>query len=109
MRGEDGTGGGLFSYIDLEERVPAPHPLRLIREIMNPVLASLSSDFAALYAMAVVPMTAEVADHGVRFATKHAQAHHKDWHRRGQGKGKPKDGSGPSTPDGSGPSTPKDG
>ena len=50
MRGADGTSGGLFSYIDLEERVPAGHPLRLIREITNDVLASLSSDFAALYA-----------------------------------------------------------
>jgi len=50
MRGQDQTSGNLFSYIDLEERVPAQHPLRIIREIVNDVLASLSSDFEAMYA-----------------------------------------------------------
>ena len=50
MRGQDQTSGQLFSYVDLEERVPAKHPLRLIREIVNDVLASLSSDFESMYA-----------------------------------------------------------
>ncbi len=49
MRGEDGKSGSLFSYVDLEARVPAGHPLRLIRGIVNDVLASLSGDFEALY------------------------------------------------------------
>lgn len=49
MRGEDGSSGSLFSYVDLEARVPAKHPLRLIRRIVNDVLISLSSDFEALY------------------------------------------------------------
>jgi hypothetical protein len=30
MRGEDRQSGGLFSYVDLEARVPADHPLRPI-------------------------------------------------------------------------------
>ena len=47
MRGEDRKSGGLFSYIDLEARVPAKHPLRIIRSIVNDVLAGLSSAFAA--------------------------------------------------------------
>ncbi len=50
MRGPDQTSGTLFSYIDLEDRVPATHPLRTIREIVNDVLVSLSSDFEAMYA-----------------------------------------------------------
>jgi len=50
MRGEDQTSGTLFSYIDLEDRVPSNHPLRMIREIVNDVLVSLSSDFEAMYA-----------------------------------------------------------
>lgn len=49
MRGEDGRSGSLFSYVDLEDRVPREHPLRVIREIVNDVLAGLSSDFRALY------------------------------------------------------------
>ena len=49
MRGQDQTGGNLFSYIDLEDRVPSSHPLRTIRSIVNDVLASLSSDFEVMY------------------------------------------------------------
>lgn len=28
MRGRDESGGGLFSYVDVEARVPSDHPLR---------------------------------------------------------------------------------
>ncbi len=49
MRGEDRSSGTLFSYVDLEGRVPAKHPLRIIRSIVNDVLSSLSSEFEALY------------------------------------------------------------
>jgi hypothetical protein len=30
MRGSDQRTGELFSYVDLEERVPAKHPLRVM-------------------------------------------------------------------------------
>jgi transposase len=49
MRGDDKICGRLFSYIDLEDRVRADHPLRSIREIANAALAAVSGDFAALY------------------------------------------------------------
>jgi len=49
MRGSDTTTGSLFSYVDVEARIPAGHPLRLIRRIVNDVLVSLDSEFAALY------------------------------------------------------------
>ena len=49
MRGGDQNNGSLFSCVDLEERVPKAHPLRIIRSIVNDVLGSLSSDFEALY------------------------------------------------------------
>ena len=42
MRGSDLRTGELFSYVDLEQRVPESHPLRLIRRIVNQVLAALS-------------------------------------------------------------------
>ena len=49
MRGVDETSGSLFSYVDLEERIPARHPLRKIRQVVNDALASLDADFEALY------------------------------------------------------------
>jgi transposase len=49
MRGDDAVKGSFFSYIDLEKRVRLDHPLRLIREIANAALSSLTRDFAALY------------------------------------------------------------
>ena len=33
MRGTDEVSGSLFSYVDLDERIPAAHPLRKIRQI----------------------------------------------------------------------------
>jgi len=50
MRGSDTRTGDLFSYVDLEQRVPANHPLRLIRRIVNEVLTALDSEFGRLYA-----------------------------------------------------------
>src|ERR1700730_1424146 len=49
MRGDDGVCGNLFSYIDLEQRVRADHPLRVIREVANTALRALSGEFAKLY------------------------------------------------------------
>lgn len=49
MRGEDKRTGSLFSFVDLEAKVPPDHPLRLIREIVNDVLEGMSADFEAIY------------------------------------------------------------
>ena len=49
MRGEDQRSGGLFSYVDLEARVPAEHPLRPIRTIVDEALSALSGEFETLY------------------------------------------------------------
>ena len=49
MRGTDEASGSLFSYVDLDERVPVGHPLRKIRQIVNDALASLDAEFDALY------------------------------------------------------------
>ncbi|SFP02671.1 hypothetical protein SAMN04244567_03646 [Paracoccus pantotrophus] len=35
MRGADAASGSLFSYVDLEARIPAGHPLRTIRQVVN--------------------------------------------------------------------------
>jgi transposase len=48
MRGTDRRSGELFSYVDLEQRVRADHPLRAIRAVVSTALAALSGDFAGL-------------------------------------------------------------
>jgi len=53
MRGSDERTGELFSYVDLEKRVPAKHPLRLVRGVVNEVLAALDRDFSRLMRLAV--------------------------------------------------------
>lgn len=50
MRGSDERTGALFSYIDIEARIRADHPLRRIRVIADAALAALDADFAVLYA-----------------------------------------------------------
>jgi transposase len=50
MRGSDERSGELFSYVDIEERVPATHPLRAIRGLVNEVLVALDGEFSQLYA-----------------------------------------------------------
>src|SRR5262245_64745606 len=50
MRGLDERNGDLFSYVDIEERIPAAHPLRAIRTLVNEVLVALDGEFAELYA-----------------------------------------------------------
>ena len=49
MRGVDEATGSLFSYVDLEDRIPASHPLRKVRQIVNGALASLDAEFDRLY------------------------------------------------------------
>jgi transposase len=49
MRGTDEASGSLFSYVDLEERIPARHPLRKILQVVNEALTSLDAEFEALY------------------------------------------------------------
>ena len=49
MRGEDRTSGALFSYVDVEARIAAKHPLRAMRRLTNAALAELDRAFSALY------------------------------------------------------------
>jgi len=49
MRGNDDRGAGLFSYVRLEDRIAADHPLRAIRALVEEVLERLSGRLAGLY------------------------------------------------------------
>jgi transposase len=50
MRGSDVQQGGMFSYVSLESRVPADHPLRGIKSLLDEALAGMSRDFDRVYA-----------------------------------------------------------
>jgi transposase len=50
VRGADEQTGSLFSYVSCEARVPADHPLRLIRAVVDEALDVLSPEFDRLYA-----------------------------------------------------------
>src|SRR5271163_3966203 len=49
MRGDDQQQEGMFSYISPEKRVPADHPLRPIRKMVDEILKEMSPQFAKLY------------------------------------------------------------
>jgi transposase len=50
MRGADNKQEGMFSYLSPEKRVPADHPLRPIRTMVDGILKEMSPRFARLYA-----------------------------------------------------------
>ena len=50
MRGEDAKQEAMFSYISPDQRVPADHPLRPVRRMVDEILQEMSPQFARLYA-----------------------------------------------------------
>lgn len=63
MRGNDQQQLGVFSYVSLEERVPADHPLRAIRQLVDEIFGAMNREFDGLYAQraSVDPTGAAVA------------------------------------------------
>lgn len=49
MRGPDERQAILFSYRSIEDRIPADHPLRAMRRLVDPLLVQLSPRFQRLY------------------------------------------------------------
>src|SRR5580704_12357998 len=49
MRGQDTQQSAMFSYLAPEERVPADHPLRKIRPMVDAALKALSPSFDKMY------------------------------------------------------------
>src|SRR5437016_6404254 len=55
MRGTDFQQSAMFSYLSPEQRVPADHPLRAIRQITDKVLKQLSRLFSRMYSQVGPP------------------------------------------------------
>jgi transposase len=50
MRGQQERSGSLFSYVLIEERIPANNPLRQIRKLADQAPDRLNPTFCELYA-----------------------------------------------------------
>jgi len=55
MRGESDPQASMFSYVDLEQRVPQDHPIRKIRRVIDRALKAMEADIEARYATAGRP------------------------------------------------------
>src|ERR1044071_8421436 len=51
MRGPDHQQSAMFSYLSPEQRVPANHPLRAVRQITDAILKELSPVFSTMYSV----------------------------------------------------------
>src|ERR671923_1535815 len=59
MRGDDrDEQGAMWSYVPMEQRIPADHPLRVMRPLVDGVLRELSPRFAELYSQVGRPSIA---------------------------------------------------
>lgn len=55
MRGTQNFQGAMFSYIGLEDRVPAKHPLRKLSAMIDSLLATMSAEFETVYPRSSCP------------------------------------------------------
>ena len=58
MHGRQSHQGATFNCVSLEELVPAKHPLRAIRAVVDKALAGMDGAFAGLY-----PGTGRLSEH----------------------------------------------
>jgi len=49
MRGNDNDQQAMFSYVSLESRIPADHPLRPVRRMVDRILSAMSDEFGSMY------------------------------------------------------------
>lgn len=50
MRSPDEQQLGMFSYVSVEQRVPADHAIRKLRVLVDTILAGLDAEFSSRYA-----------------------------------------------------------
>jgi Transposase DDE domain len=81
VRGNDQQTGHLSSYLSPDERVPANHPLRAIREMTEVALADLSARFELLYARVGRPSVPPPDDPGNPTVNFHGERRSNATHR----------------------------
>src|SRR5271156_4735360 len=50
MRGDDKHQAAMFRYVTMEQRIPADHPMRRIRALVDRALARMDAVFDEIYA-----------------------------------------------------------
>ena len=50
MRGTENKQHSMFSYVSQEDRIPQNHPMRNLREMIDPILKAMSPQFNRMYA-----------------------------------------------------------
>lgn len=50
MRGEGENQGAMFSYVTMEQRIPADHPIRAIRAMVDEAMRGMDASFSVMYA-----------------------------------------------------------
>jgi hypothetical protein len=50
MRGSEGKQIDAFSYVSIEDRIPARHPIRPFKTMVNEILRAMDAEFDTLYA-----------------------------------------------------------
>lgn len=58
MRGPDQMQDGIFSYVPLEQRIPADHALRKMRAVADGILYNMSPLFSQCYSKTDRPSVA---------------------------------------------------
>ena len=58
MRGAEEKQIDAFSYVSIEDRIPARHPIRPFKAMVNEILRDMDSAFDALYATSGRPSIA---------------------------------------------------
>ena len=66
MRGRRNPQSTMLAFVNLDERVPPDHPLRIIKRVADDVLGRMSDDFDGMYSKigraSVPPESIKVAD-----------------------------------------------
>jgi len=66
MRSPDQQQLGMFSYVSVEQRVPADHPIRKLRVLVDTILAGLDAEFASVVSLKYIELCLPLAVSPVR-------------------------------------------
>src|SRR3546814_3359246 len=77
-RGTDEASESLLSYVDLDARIPARHPWRKIRQVVNEALAGLDAELTCSTSISAAPLPRRAPDNR---PPSHGRPASGFWHR----------------------------